>query len=272
MSINEEGYLSKDIIDIERKIYNQNHNYFDLAQSINKFGHSLKFKLNIHTKDAQQITSATLFVSLLESFNSLYILISKGLVNDSYIILRSILEKTLRLKYASLSYENTINYHKAQEKQRLKMMNVVLADKDGIFNDKIKKTFSKSDRDELKRKIDLENIKDLPSNEILAKITGLTEIYGNAYRVLNSYVHTSPIIIDKFLKSNQSGEITDLEWFSFFNDISPEIKMAMFSTQYLVLSGIESIMELFGIKDDEFEDLTKKLNYLAASFTQENQH
>lgn len=39
MSINQEGYLSRDIVKIEEDILNYNRNYFDLAQKINMLGH-----------------------------------------------------------------------------------------------------------------------------------------------------------------------------------------------------------------------------------------
>jgi Family of unknown function (DUF5677) len=263
MGINEEGFLSKDINVIEKDILQKQYKYFDFGRRINLYCHSLKFKLDIHREDAQRITASTLYVSLLESFNAIYILISKGLIVDSNILLRGLMEKTLRLKYISISYDNTKHYHLASEKERLKLFNSILNAKEGVFSQQIKSTISKEERDELKKKIELEGIKELPSNEELANMTGLEMIYQNAYRILNSYVHTNATLINKFLKMDKDGMITDINWFSHFTDISSDVKQVMFSTLYLILTATESIIELFELETDElFKGLTKELEEL----------
>jgi hypothetical protein len=119
--------------------------------------------------------------------------------------------------------------------------NSILNAKEGIFSQGIKSTIRKEERDELKKKVELEGIKELPSNEELANMTGLEMIYQNAYRILNSYVHTNATLINKFVKMDKDGMITDINWFSHFIDISSDVKQVLFSTFYLILAATESI-------------------------------
>ncbi|RDU38915.1 hypothetical protein DRW41_05000 [Neobacillus piezotolerans] len=265
MSINEEGYLSEEMNEIEKEILHDNYKYFNIARRLNILGHSLKFKLNIHQQDAQEITAATLYVSLLESFNSIYILTSKGLIVDANILLRSLLEKTLRLKYVSMTYENAIHYHMASEKERLKLLNSIHNAKEGVFSNEVRSTITKEEIDNLKERIDLEGVKELPSNEVLARMTGLEMIYQNAYRILNSYVHTNATLINKFVNTNEKGMITDLNWFSHFNNNSSEVEQVMFSTLYLIITATETIIELFELEYGELiQSLTEELDQLVS--------
>lgn len=266
MSINYEGYLSHEIEKIQQDILNKHGEYFELALNINKLCHTIKFELNVRSKHIQEVTAATLFVSLLESFDSVYILLSRGLVADSNVLLRSMLEKTLRLKYIALDYDNSIAYYKAYELQRLKLMNVVLNDKHGIYTEEVKKSISKRDLQELKKKINDERISDLPSNEELAKLTGLEMFYGYAYRLLNDYVHSNASLVERLLEAEE-GEIKSLHWFAYFKDISDDIRTIAFSIMYLLLAGSESVLELFEIGKEEIlntqKELTNQLNSLA---------
>jgi hypothetical protein len=79
-------------------------------------------------------------------------------------------------------------------------------------------------------------------------MTGLEMIYQNAYRILNSYVHTNATLINKFVKMDKDGMITDINWFSHFIDISSDVKQVLFSTFYLILAATESIFELFKLE------------------------
>lgn len=265
MTIDNEGYLSNEIEEIQKEIVKRSREYFDLAEKVNKHAHSLKFKLDIHNQNAQEVTSAPIFVSILESFNSIYILSSKGLVSDSKIILRSMLEKTIKLKYIFLDYENAFNYLRQSELDRLKLMNVVLNDKLGTFSETVKKGFSQQDRDLLQKQIENEQIPKPSTIEYLAKKTEMLVYYNNVYRLLSDDVHTNSRSIDRYFHTNDAGNIIQLNWFSSFNENTSDINMVMFTAIALLISSIETINELFSIKDKTIDSYLKEINILAES-------
>lgn len=266
MTIDNEGYLSKDMVNIQMGILEKSSEYFELARKVNKHAHSLKFMLDIHSRNAQEVIAASILVSLLESFNSIYILSSQGLVSDSKIILRSLLEKTLKLKYIVLSYENASNYIRQSEINRLKLMNVILNDQQGSFSETVKKAIKKEERDLLSKQIKNEEIPSPLKIEELAQKTGMLVYYNNVYRLLNDDVHSNSSSLARFIETNEMGDITKLNWFSSFNDITSEVNIIIFTAIALLISSIESINELFKIEDEKLGSLINEIDVLSEPF------
>lgn len=262
MTINEKGYLSKDIYKIKREILKENSEYFKLARQTNKYVHNLKFKIKVNNQNAQEILTSTLCISLLESLSSIYILLSSGLITDSKVILRSMLEKTIKLKYIVLSYENAIEYIQQDEINRLKFMNVILNDKSNSFNKAIKENVSQQERDLLRKKIEEQDIPKPKSLEFLAEKTGMISYYNYVYRILSSNVHSDSRSIEDYLKFDEKYKITQLKWLSVFRDINEDIKTIMYTAITLMLLGIESLNNIFSIEDSKFNNLVEKLKEL----------
>ncbi len=258
MSVDQEGYLSNEINKIEEQLKGANHKYFDLAKRVNKFAHKSKYKLNIGRTNGQEITVASLFISTLESYNSVYILLSKSLLKDAKVILRSMLESTFIMKYVTLSEEKTMRYHTSYEKTRLKLMNVILNDTKETYSDLLKSSITEEERDELKKSIEENDYKDLPPIEQIADEVGLLSYYNNVYRLLNSDVHSSPVSLNRFIRTDENSEVTDLEWFSYFNHINPEIRLTLYTAITLVVLCLDLLYEFFELETDDLEPIVKE--------------
>src|SRR5690625_4734034 len=135
MSINYEGFLSDEIIEVEKRIYEYNKAYFDLVELYNNFSHKLKFKIKIHRFNAQEVTVSGLFILILNSVNSIYFLTKKGLINDAKILTRTLAEKTIIMKYCSLYYKNSMQYSNQSEYNRLKLLHAIRGNNIRGFSD-----------------------------------------------------------------------------------------------------------------------------------------
>lgn len=265
MSIDKEGYLSKDIHEIEARIIQNSENYFRLLKKINKHSHLLKFQLNIHKDNIQQLTAALLFISLNDSLSSIYLLTSKGLLSDSNVILRSMLEKTIKLKYICKTYENAWEYIYRSETNRLKLMNVILNNPE-VFSEEVKKGISNLMRDQLKKEIEEKGIPKEKRIEELAKQTNMEIYYHNVYRITSSDVHSDFKSIEKKMFFNEENEVVSINWMSLPDNITQDVEATLFTAISLVCHGIETINDLFEINDKTIVEFVKEVDTLRPKY------
>ncbi len=75
MSINEYGFLGKDIKQYENKLEIKYKEVFDFCEEINHFLHKAKFGIELKNDDFQGGTIIGIFSKSLTTFQSIYILI-----------------------------------------------------------------------------------------------------------------------------------------------------------------------------------------------------
>lgn len=261
MSLEYEGYLSEEIDELGKIIFNNSRKGFDLLKKINNYSHSLKYQLDIHNTNIQEISVTILFVSLINSLSSLNFLLQKGLIDDSKIILRIMLEKTIKLKYLCLDYEHARHYVLESERERLKLMNVVLSNPD-VFSEEVKQSITEEERDLLKKEILENNIPEKKSIEELSKLTGMQLYYQNVYRILNTNVHSNFKSIERKLGFNSNNEVISINWIFPPEDLKNEVDILLFTANTLACTGIESVIDLFEVNDKGIEVLVKELKAL----------
>lgn len=244
ISINYEGFLSDEIIEVEKRIYENNKAYFNLIERYNRFSHKLKFKINIHRHNMQEITVSGLFILILNSINSIYFLVKKGLINDAKILTRTIAEKTIKMKYCSLNYKNSIQYFYQSELRRLTLLYAIKDNRIKGFSDELINSINLEMIDEVKSNIEKNNIAKLPSTEDLAAITGLPDLYSYTFRLFSDDVHANPQILDNFFQTDKNNEITQINWYPNLNR-NAEIRIILITCVDIMDKCLNVIFELF---------------------------
>ena len=100
------GFLGSEYDGYSERIRNKYKDLFELAEEINRFCHTIYISLDgkvhfIH----KEIIASTLYIKSMASYQSIIILIKRGLLKDAHIILRTMIENMYWL--ASISkYDN----------------------------------------------------------------------------------------------------------------------------------------------------------------------
>ena len=83
------GFLSDEISGFEEDIRNRYKEKFELASEVNILGHKIIYSIEVHT-NINDLLMATLLIRQSASFQAFLLLIQKGLLAQSEIILRNI--------------------------------------------------------------------------------------------------------------------------------------------------------------------------------------
>ena len=98
MDFNEKGFLGTAIVEFSKSVEEHYAAFFEACSRINELAHAVKFELEVHNKDGQEVLAATLFLRLLNGFQATVILSRLGLVTEAKIVLRSALESLFILR------------------------------------------------------------------------------------------------------------------------------------------------------------------------------
>ena len=96
MSVEKQGYLSKELDMISKKIKNKFSPYFTLFEKLNEFAQDTVFLLKVNNQNLQQITLSAIYLRILSAYQSIYLLCEKGLNTEAKIILRALFENVFR--------------------------------------------------------------------------------------------------------------------------------------------------------------------------------
>lgn len=228
MSIDKQGFLSEDINKWSQKIRSKYSQYFSLYYDFNNYAQDLAFKLTAHNNNLDELLIACLYIRTLSSYQSLFILLEKGIIHEAKIILRSLIEVLFQLVAINKNNNLSINYVFQDSLNRKKLTKKVKNYKSDII-----KEYVSLDLDKLQKQIDDEiskkNIKKLTTYDFAVK-ADLLDFYNTAYVLLSSTVHASSRDIENHLIINKDKIIESFNWGPSDKDID-----------MLLISGIETL-------------------------------
>lgn len=91
-SVEEMGFLSKEVKDAIRKYKKEHKEWFDLAEELNNCFHRIVFVKDWEVKDNKGILLLGLGIRALSTYQGIQILIERGMVSESRVLLRSLFE------------------------------------------------------------------------------------------------------------------------------------------------------------------------------------
>ena len=110
MSIDEEGFLSEDILEYVNKNRTKYKDTFSLVTDLNKYAQSLMFKIKAHENVFQELILAALYIRALQLFQSIIILAEKGIDSSTRILTRGLMEVMFTLVACSKDTEVAKRY------------------------------------------------------------------------------------------------------------------------------------------------------------------
>ena len=262
MSFENTGFLGKEAESMSMRIVDKHKKFFALCYDINRFAEKVKYKFDIHNQDDQELITACLFIRLLEGFQATIILASRGLVEDTKVVVRTLLESVFLLKVCCEDKSFLIDYIKSDEIIRLKWMNVADKSEWPFFNP-LREYATPEIKTELEEKIRREGIKPIKIEDV-AKKAELSAFYDAAYRWYSSSTHVSARSLENaYIGINENGDISHL----LHRPDDREIEKHLLTVAECLLLALNSTCLLFGLKEDitVIEGLYDRLKRVAGS-------
>ena len=125
MSINEHGFLGKDIKQYETKLETQYKDVFNFCEEFNHFLHKAQFDIKLNTDDFQGGTIIGIFCKSLTTFQSIYILFKHYLCNNAENLCRILFEEMVNIGYCSLGKDEAKRYLSLDIINKLRVINKV---------------------------------------------------------------------------------------------------------------------------------------------------
>lgn len=246
MPFDKYGFLGKQIDEISDNIYREHKDFFDIAFELNAFANLTKHTLSANNKNGQQVISACLFIKILNGFQSVVLLLRKGLISEGKIITRTILESLFILKTICEDEEATQKYVITDEAKREKLLNIVLDKTKADIFESIRENINPFDLERLKKENKARGVKDISAWDWADK-SKLLSHYETAYRVLSDEVHSTPRSLENYVQVNEKGDINAFDCRPQTKDLNRTLSTACI----VLVMALESINELFAVNCSE---------------------
>jgi hypothetical protein len=226
-----------------------------VARYANRLVHALPATVPHPTAEQKQrVIALSLFVRLVECFESILILASHGVREELRSLFRVFLDAYFVLANVCSDANFVGAYLRADEAERLKLLNSMSKQDDELFA-AAKEYATPEVRAELAAKVKAERIQAFNSYSNAEKV-GCAAIYDSMYRITGPSVHTGPRILEGYLETDAEGTATKI-----IHHGNPAVidRFVYDSTQFC-LKSIRGMLECFGESAiDEVIELEAKL-------------
>lgn len=252
-----DGFLSTEIAEFERTIAARYAKKFELATETNRLTHRVIYAIKPHNEHVPDLMLATLLIRQASSYQSFFILLSKGLETQAQVLLR-ILAELMFVTGAIRKDEKFVNqYVLSEDISRVKSLEAIARDKQSRGEDVDEKT--KELIATLREKIRSEDLTTF-STERIAQIAGLSSYYDNLYRFTSMAVHASPRELNGAFELDSSGNVAALNYGPIVEDLDLYLDYAI-SMMLYALHEVASHFKIDVIA--EIESLQRANNALA---------
>jgi len=270
MSIDEYGFLGKDIKQYESKLETQFKDVFTFFEEFNHFLHKAKFDIKLNNDDFQGGMIIGIFCKSLTAFQSIYILFKHYLCNNAESLCRILFEEMVNIGYCSLGKDEGKRYLSLQIINTLRVINKVdLETNRKYFIENYKEIFfEKKSYSKWKNEL-VNSLHGLGVNEIfnekgnpvaisleerIKKVNSKTimSYYLTFYGMVSAGVHSSPNILKRYFTFDKNDLIKKIYWGPHAEkcEIPP-----IFAAIHFMIISLEYIHKYFSFPKEE--DISK---------------
>lgn len=243
MPFDKKGLLGEDVNELIKENYEKYKDIFKLSEEINMYAQEVIYLLNINSNDSQGVVAASLFIKIINMFQSVVILYKIGLDSQCKILTRALLENLFVLKCIvkdNTYLEMLIN---SDDKNREQLLRNIKKNPHGVF-DSLSNEIDIHELDELSRNNHRNKI-EVISTKQWAEISESYYEYYYAYKHLCKDVHVDIRNIGQFIKVDKDGNVDE---FIMLPDIK-DIRIILGHTaNYAMLGAIICLCDYSNIK------------------------
>lgn len=253
----EKGFLGNQVTEVTEAILKKHQAFFDTCYKANELAYATLFETEINNQDLQQVLAVTLFIRLLNGFQSIVILAKLGLAFDAKVVLRGVLESLFIEKLLCENKDFALEYVKSDECSRLKWLNIARKSSAPHFN-LLREIATDEKVEKLKTEIDQQGCKEIAVEDV-ARRAGLQIEYDTAYRILCEETHTLPRSIQHLTVIDNSGDPVEFDP----HPTDKDLPFTLFTAIRLLHIALVSLCHLCAInKEKQLQEINEALKEL----------
>ena len=262
MSIDEQGFLSDDIVQCRDQIRQQYARYFDFIQRVNTYCQQVKFRIDGTNANDQNLMASRLMIKLLADTQAAVLLVERGLASQARTLLRSACETCIILRRVCQDQEFHRLFSASEKLTQIRWLKNILNDTSPSLNE-IRKGFRHRGitLDAIRRRE--QGLKDSGVKKVeissSAKKAGLSGLYYSAYTLYCQDTHASPYVLDSYSSPDQTGDFEDIAW----GPVMDNLEDALLLIPRLMIFGLSAINEIVALNlGADFDSLVTELRAL----------
>lgn len=239
--INQEGFLSRDITRIEKDIELEYSFALEKIKLYNIFFQETALKIKAHKNEPLHWCLTALYIRALSTYQSIIILLKKGITNEANVLLRGLFE----IQYIIISlckFPALVNEYLGQEVLEMKK---ILKNSRKWSNELLKEISLKEVEGKIKEieeEIDIHKLKKYLVKDFAQRADLLLD-YEVTYAILCLASHSNIYDIKKHLVFDENGIISSFSWGPNKNNIKTVLAMAT-ETMFRALSPLRDVFSL----------------------------
>jgi Family of unknown function (DUF5677) len=258
----DQGFLSFDVEAIKKDIEKKYPELLQLAHEVNSFIWSYQHTLDINNEELPEVLGGTLYFRSVSHYQGLLLLLERGMLPQSQIMLRALIEALFSLVAISNDNSNAKKILESDEHERKAAL---------IKLNEFRKPQNPNDPDieftetkiaKIRTEIECKKTKKLKSID-KANDADMSSWYQTVYALTSFAVHSSPISLESHLVINED----DKKIKEFINE--PEIIGANLAILYGVgamLKAVSSISKILSIDEPvQLKQFNKRLKIIESS-------
>lgn len=206
----ENGFLGNDIkvwIANNRREYD---NLFKLAEKLNFDCYAMLERARPHNKDKRELLVSCLFPRVMELFQATYLLVSRGMIPASNVMLRSLIETMFVLVAIAKDSEALDAYILNDERERLITANKIINDTSSTFSEIPLEEVIRV-KSEIEKNLDGKKLPKL-TTEYFSKKAGLHDWYLTVYAVTSKSVHAAIKDMEQYLDIGSDEKVKSIKF------------------------------------------------------------
>ena len=254
------GFIGKDIRSWINETREKHSSLFEFAEKLNRECYSAINDITLDSNDLRKTLVACLFARCMELFQSVYILVSRGMSPSSNVTLRALIEAVFVLCAVIKNDEALEAYVLAGEHERLKIARKLLDDKNSPLSPKELVTLKRVES-ELALQIKQLAIKRL-STEELAKRADLHGWYLTAYAKTSWAVHTTIRDMDQYLAFDKNEKLESIK----FTPTDEQSETVLATSCDILLISFKDYLNLFGKNASVYDHYATQLEEIMRAY------
>ena len=243
-TIEEEGFLCDQISHWVAEIRNQNQEWFELCENINRFSHQTMLTVKIHNKVLIELIASTLYVRAMSNFQATILTSERGMINEAKALSRCLLECVFAIvaiekdeDFAGAFGADDLRQRKGyiEAYRRIRGKDIITKDAPSIQQiDRLKRSLEKNIKDK--------DIKPLTKRDIAVKAR-LESMYDTAYKVLSGTVHINVRDLEQYLDISEADDVQTILW----GPDARDIDFILFTAAESMLFVLTALSKIFSL-------------------------
>ncbi|AJS59998.1 DUF5677 domain-containing protein [Paenibacillus sp. IHBB 10380] len=257
-----EGFLGIEADSLMEEALEDYAPWFNLAYDVNRLVNEIRQSIQVDGDQHKEILIHMLVTKISNHFQSIILLLKKGLSVEADILVRSMLESVIPIRLLVIDEKFFDEFVRNDKANKYSLYNVLLDKRNENVFEVAKIDATKRDelKDELSPFFKDGKIRTFKTEELAIR-SGMNMDYQLAYRYLSGYVHSSFDTLEKAYLIIEEGELVAFNY-GHYTEPYPRI---LFSSMYFVLKAIEHVNEYFNVdKKEEIEIIVKGIQSLNA--------